>query len=205
MCILLLKHPEGMSLILPLFNQEAQMVKALRQGDPKAQRQLYDRYAPRMMGVCMRYVGDHMTAEDVLVEGFMKVFDKIGQFKSEGSFEGWMRRIMVNESLGYLRQRKRIQEVAIQDEAQQIVDNTLADEALETEEMLTMIDSLPTGYRTVFNLYAIEGYAHAEIAEKLGITESTSKSQLHRARAMLQQLVTDWENELKKKVEYEEA
>lgn len=181
------------------------MVKALRQGDPKAQRQLYDRYAPRMMGVCMRYVGDHMTAEDVLVEGFMKVFDKIGQFKSEGSFEGWMRRIMVNESLGYLRQRKRIQEVAIQDEAQQIVDNTLADEALETEEMLTMIDSLPTGYRTVFNLYAIEGYAHAEIAEKLGITESTSKSQLHRARAMLQQLVTDWENELKKKVEYEEA
>lgn len=205
MCILLLKHPEGMSLILPLFNQEAQMVKALRQGDPKAQRQLYDRYAPRMLGICMRYVGDHMTAEDVLVEGFMKVFGKIGQFKSEGSFEGWMRRIMVNESLGYLRQRKRIQEVAILDEAQQIVDTTLADEALETEEMLQMIETLPTGYRTVFNLYAIEGYAHAEIAEKLGIAESTSKSQLHRARAMLQQLVTDWENELKKKVVHEEA
>lgn len=205
MCILLLKHPEGMSRILPLFNQEAQMVKALRQGDPKAQRQLYDRYAPRMLGVCMRYVGDQMTAEDVLVEGFMKVFDKIAQFKSEGSFEGWMRRIMVNESLGYLRQRKRIQEVAILDEAQQVVDISLADESLETEEMLKMIDTLPTGYRTVFNLYAIEGYAHAEIAEKLGITESTSKSQLHRARAMLQQLVTNWENELKKKVEYEEA
>ncbi|WP_373512381.1 RNA polymerase sigma factor [Persicitalea sp.] len=194
-----------MSRILPLFNQEAQMVKALRQGDPKAQRQLYDRYAPRMLGVCMRYVGDQMTAEDVLVEGFMKVFDKIAQFKSEGSFEGWMRRIMVNESLGYLRQRKRIQEVAILDEAQQVVDISLADESLETEEMLKMIDTLPTGYRTVFNLYAIEGYAHAEIAEKLGITESTSKSQLHRARAMLQQLVTNWENELKKKVEYEEA
>ena len=181
------------------------MVKALRQGDPKAQRQLYDRYAPRMLGVCIRYVSDPMTAEDVLVEGFMKVFDKIGQFKSEGSFEGWMRRIMVNEALGYLRQRKRIQEVAILDEAQQVVDNSLADEALETEEMLQMIATLPIGYRTVFNLYAIEGYAHAEIAEKLGITESTSKSQLHRARAMLQQLVTDWENELKKKVEYEEA
>ncbi len=205
MCILPLKHPEGMSRILPLFDQEAQMVKALRKGDPKAQRQLYDRYASRMLGVCIRYVGDHMTAEDVLVEGFMKVFDKIGQFKSEGSFEGWMRRIMVNESLGYLRQRKRIQEDAILDEAQQVVDNSLADEALETEEMLQMIDTLPTGYRTVFNLYAIEGYTHAEIAEKLGITESTSKSQLHRARAMLQQLVTDWENELKKKVEYEEV
>ncbi|MFB9294942.1 RNA polymerase sigma factor [Persicitalea jodogahamensis] len=194
-----------MSRILPLFDKEAQMVKALRQGDPKAQRQLYDRYASRMLGVCIRYVGDHMTAEDVLVEGFMKVFDKIGQFKSEGSFEGWMRRIMVNESLGYLRQRKRIQEVDIIDEAQQVVDTSLADEALETEEMLQMIDTLPIGYRTVFNLYAIEGYTHAEIAEKLGITESTSKSQLHRARALLQQLVTDWENELKKKIEYEEA
>ncbi|GHB55993.1 DNA-directed RNA polymerase sigma-70 factor [Persicitalea jodogahamensis] len=205
MCILPLKHPEGMSRILPLFDKEAQMVKALRQGDPKAQRQLYDRYASRMLGVCIRYVGDHMTAEDVLVEGFMKVFDKIGQFKSEGSFEGWMRRIMVNESLGYLRQRKRIQEVDIIDEAQQVVDTSLADEALETEEMLQMIDTLPIGYRTVFNLYAIEGYTHAEIAEKLGITESTSKSQLHRARALLQQLVTDWENELKKKIEYEEA
>jgi len=193
-----------MSRIFSIFDQEAQMVKALRQGDPKAQRQLYDRYAPQMLGVCVRYVGDHMTAEDVLVGGFMKIFDKIAQFKSEGSFEGWMRRIMVNESLGHLRQQKRIQEVAILDEAWQIVDTTLADEALETEEMLQMINTLPTGYRTVFNLYAIEGYAHAEIAEKLGITESTSKSQLHRARAMLRQLVTDWENELKKKVEYEE-
>lgn len=181
------------------------MVKALRRGDPKAQRQLYDRYAPRMLGVCMRYVGDHATAEDVLVEGFMKVFDKIGQFKSEGSFEGWMRRIMVNESLGYLRTRRRIQEVAILDEAQDVVGSSLADEALNTGEMLRMIDTLPPGYRTVFNLYAIEGYAHAEIAEKLGITESTSKSQLHRARAMLQQLVTDWENELKKKGTHEEV
>lgn len=192
--------------ILPLYNQEAQLIKDLKRADPKAQRQLYDKYASRMLGVCMRYIGDQMTAEDILVEGFMKVFDKIEQFKSEGSFEGWIRRIMVNESLGYLRQRKQFREDLHLDEAHGIADTTaLADQFLEAGEMLQMIESLPTGYRTVFNLYAIEGYAHAEIAEVLGITESTSKSQLHRARTLLQQLVTNWENEFKKKATYEKA
>ncbi len=159
-----------------------------------------------MLGVCMRYVGDRMTAEDILVEGFIKVFDKIEQFKSEGSFEGWIRRIVVNESLGYLRQRKRLQEDAILDEAHGVADtNILADQWLETNEMMQMIETLPVGYRTVFNLYAIEGYTHSEIAEMLGITDSTSKSQLHRARALLQQLVKNWENEIKKKETYEKA
>lgn len=192
--------------ILPLYSQEAQLIKALKNADPKAQRQLYDKYATRMLGVCMRYVGDRMTAEDILVEGFLKVFDKIEQFKSEGSFEGWIRRIMVNESLGYLRQTKRLREDPIIDEAQEIADPAaLADELLEAGEMMQMIEKLPTGYRTVFNLYAIEGYAHSQIAEMLDITESTSKSQLHRARTLLQQLVTNWENEFKKKVIYEKA
>jgi RNA polymerase sigma factor (sigma-70 family) len=192
--------------ILPLYNQEAQLIKALKRADPKAQRQVYDKYASRMLGVCMRYVGNQMTAEDILVEGFIKVFDKIEQFKSEGSFEGWIRRIMVNEALGHLRQRKRLLEDAILDEAQEVADsNTLADQSLEANEMMEMIETLPTGYRTVFNLYAIEGYAHAEIADMLGITESTSKSQLHRARALLQQLLTNWENEYKKKTVYEKA
>ena len=192
--------------ILPLYNQETQLIKALGKADPKAQRQLYDKYASRMLGVCMRYVGDQMTAEDILVQGFMKVFEKIEQFKSEGSFEGWIRRIMINEALGYLRQRKRLQEGALLEEAQGIADdNILADQALEAREMMQMIETLPTGYRTVFNLYAIEGYTHAEIAEMLEITESTSKSQLHRARALLQQLVTNWENEYKKKEIYEKA
>ena len=182
------------------------MIKSLKRADPKAQRQLYDKYAARMLGVCMRYVGDQMTAEDIVVEGFMKVFDKIEQFKSEGSFEGWIRRIMVNESLGYLRQRKQFLEGTSLDEAHGIADSSiLADQFLEVGEMMQMIETLPTGYRTVFNLYAIEGYAHAEIAEMLGITESTSKSQLHRARALLQQLVRNWENEFKKKEIYEKA
>lgn len=191
--------------VIPLFNQEAQLVKALKKADPKAQRQVYDKYASRMLGVCRRYIGDPMTAEDVLVEGFMKVFDKIDQFKSEGSFEGWIRRIMVNEALGYLRQHKRSQEDVSLDEAHGMADYEQADQSLEAEEMMRMIETLPTGYRTIFNLYAIEGYSHAEIAEMLGITESTSKSQLHRARALLQQLVVKWENDFKKKVNYEKA
>ena len=196
MYILLMNHPKGMLRIVPLYDQEAQLVKALRHKDAKVQRQVYDKYASRMLGVCMRYLGDQMTAEDILVEGFLKVFDKIDQYKGEGSFEGWVRRIMVNESLGYLRQRKRLLEVPMLDEAQGVPDeNARIDQALEAGELMEMIETLPMGYRTVFNLYAIEGYAHAEIAQMLGITESTSKSQLHRARGLLQRLVTDWEKE----------
>jgi RNA polymerase sigma-70 factor (ECF subfamily) len=189
--------------IIPFFNQEAQLIKALKKEDAKAQRQLYDKYSSKMLGVCMRYVGDQMTAEDVLVEGFMKVFSKIEQFKEEGSLEGWIRRIMVNEALSYLRQKKRSLEDTDLDEAQRVADTVQADELLEAEDMKQMIDRLPSGYRTVFNLYAIEGYSHAEVAAMLRITESTSKSQLHRARALLQQYVEHWENEYKKKVNYE--
>lgn len=191
--------------IIPFFNQEAQLIKALKKEDAKAQRQLYDKYSSKMLGVCMRYVGDQMTAEDILVEGFMKVFSKIEQFKDEGSFEGWIRRIMVNEALGYLRQKKRSIEDTDLNEAQRVADTAQADELLEAEDMKHMIDRLPSGYRTVFNLYAIEGYSHAEVATMLGITESTSKSQLHRARALLQQYVQQWENEYIKKVNYEKT
>jgi RNA polymerase sigma factor (sigma-70 family) len=194
-----------MGRILTLFSQENQLVKALRKADPKAQRQVYDKYSARMLGLCFRYICDEMAAEDVMVEGFLKVFDKIGQFNSEGSFEGWIRRIMVNEALGYLRKQKRILEDSLSEEINNIPDYVNADQNLETEELLAMIETLPTGYRTVFNLYAIEGYTHMEIAEMLGITESTSKSQLHRARALLQKMVCDWENDFKKKVEYEKA
>ncbi|GAB3169924.1 RNA polymerase sigma factor [Telluribacter humicola] len=194
-----------MGKILPFFNQEAQLVRALQKADPKAQRQVYEKYSSRMLGVCMRYIGDRMAAEDVLVEGFMRVFDKIEQFKSEGSLEGWIRRVMVNEALGYLRQRKRLLEDVDLEEAQTVPDDSNTNQDLEVQELMRMIEELPTGYRTVFNLYAIEGYSHAEIADLLCISESTSKSQLHRARALLQQLVKDWENGYKKKGTYEKA
>ncbi|KAA0990192.1 RNA polymerase sigma factor [Dyadobacter aurulentus] len=194
-----------MGRILALFSQEAQLVKALKKEDPKAQRQVYDKYSTRMLGLCFRYICDEMVAEDVMIEGFLKVFSKIDQFNSDGSFEGWIRRIMVNESLGHLRKQKRILEDNLSDEANNIPDYAQADQNLDTQELLELIERLPTGYRTVFNLYAIEGYAHIEIAEMLGITESTSKSQLHRARALLQRMVSEWENDFKKKVNYEKA
>jgi RNA polymerase sigma factor (sigma-70 family) len=194
-----------MGRILALFSQETQLVNALRKANPKAQRQVYDKYSTRMLGLCFRYICDEMAAEDVMVEGFLKVFAKIDQFNSEGSFEGWIRRIMVNEALGYLRKQKRILEDHLSEDANNVPDYVQADQNLETEELLNLIGSLPAGYRTVFNLYAIEGYAHIEIAQMLGITESTSKSQLHRARALLQKMVVDWENGFKKKVEYEKA
>ncbi len=187
-----------MGKILPLFGSEEKLLNALQKADPRAQRFIYDKYSPRMMGVCFRYVHDRMAAEDVLIEGFMKVFSKITQFKAEGSLEGWIKRIMINESLGYLRQQKRLPENSYLDNAYHIADMSLADHALEAEELLGILEQLPTGYRTVFNLFAIEGYTHYEIGELLGISENTSKSQLHRARAHLQQLLKEKEDSKKK-------
>lgn len=182
-----------MAKILQFFGHETQLIRALKGGDPKAQRMVYEKYAGRMMSVCMRYVGDRMTAEDILVQGFMRIFDSVGQFREEGSFEGWMRRIMVNEALAWLRQQKKMFVNTSVDEAGGIADHLYADQHLEAADIMRMIDNLPIGYRTVFNLYAIEGYSHLEISGMLGITESTSKSQLHRARAHLQHSLRDWE------------
>ncbi|GAA4447323.1 RNA polymerase sigma factor [Ravibacter arvi] len=182
-----------MGKILQLFSHETQLIRALRARDPKAQRLLFEKFSGRMMTVCVRYVGDRMTAEDILVQGFMKIFDAISQFREEGSFEGWMRRIMVNEALAFLRQQRRLLENADLAEAHSIPDYQYADEHLHASEIIRMIEKLPLGYRTVFNLYAIEGFTHMEIAKMLGITESTSKSQLHRARASLQEMVAKWE------------
>ena len=175
--------------IIPLFQSEDSLVRACQQGDPKAQRRVYERYSARMLSLCGRYLPDEFEAEEAMIEGFMKVFDRIGQFKMEGSFEGWIRRIMVNESLMYLRSKKAAGWQANYDDVEYGVEPVAAATDLEANELHRLVQQLPTGYRTVFNLYAIEGYNHAEIAESLGISESTSKSQLHRARALLQEWV----------------
>jgi RNA polymerase sigma-70 factor (ECF subfamily) len=130
-----------------------------------------------------------MEAEDVLITAFTKVFDKIQQFKNEGSFEGWIRRIVVNESLTYLRRHRSMYLATELDNANREPDYTTISNQLEAEDLLKMIQDLPTGYRIVFNLYAIDGYSHKEIAEKLGISENTSKSQLCRARTHLQRVL----------------
>ncbi len=181
-----------------------QLITALQRADSRAQKALFERYSSKMLAICVRYVSNRYEAEEILMDGFMRVFEKIGQYKSEGSFEGWIRRIMVNESLMYLRKNKQWRaEIALEDVAPE-ADTTFADQDLMAEDLMNLLEQLPAGYKTVFNLYAIEGYSHAEIAESLGITESTSKSQLHRARALLQRLLTQLDVK-KKSISYEPA
>lgn len=155
-------------------------------GNAKAQRMLFDKFASKMMAVCMRYANDTMEAEDVLQEGFVKVFGKLSDFKMEGSLEGWIRRIMVNTSLDALRKNKRFQnDSKLEDVDFKTSSSELASDQLLAEDLLKMIQALPEGYKIVFNLFAIEGYSHKEIADLLGVSENTSKSQYSRARAYL--------------------
>jgi RNA polymerase sigma factor (sigma-70 family) len=135
-----------------------------------------------------------MTAEDILITAFTKIFEKIEQFKSEGSFEGWIRRIVVNEALTYLRKNKSMYLETELDQVDYEPQYDRLSDHLETEDLLRMIHELPPGYRVVFNLYAIDGFSHKEIAEQLGISENTSKSQLSRARTYLQKVLVenDW-------------
>ncbi|GAB2536777.1 RNA polymerase sigma factor [Rufibacter soli] len=168
---------------------EIELVTALQQGDAKAQRLLYERYAGPMMGVCLRYLKSEMDAEEVLINGFMKVFQHVARFEQKGSFEGWVRRIMVNEALQYLRKKEPLH-LAIEKEHNYLAsEDASADSEMTAEEMMALLQELPAGYRAVFNLYAIEGYSHKEIADMLDISEGTSKSQLSKARAMLQRLL----------------
>ncbi len=163
-----------------------QLIKKATQNNREAQRILYDLHAPKMLSVCRYYISDVQHAEDVMLNGFFKVFTKLKEFKNEGSFEGWIRRIMIRESISFLRQQKQIEfstdEVEVYDE----VTNNIKTE-MEVEEIQLLIDNLPGGYRMVFVMYAIEGYKHSEIAEMLNISEGTSKSQLFKARKLLQQ------------------
>src|SRR5690606_40823388 len=134
--------------------------------------------AGKMYALCVRYIKDETAAEDVLINGFTKIFNKIDQYKEEGSFEGWIRRIMVNESLQYIRQNKNLHLRADIETAHHIIDFEGIDSQIAAEDLLKVIGQLPDGYRTVFNLYAIEGYSHQEIANMLNISINTSKSQL---------------------------
>ncbi len=181
--------------LIPFFTTETQLIAALRRGESRAHKVAYERFSGRMLAVCMRYCANRDDAEEVMIDGFMRVFEKISQFREDGSFEGWIRRVMVTESLMFLRKNKQWrQEIPIDDVTVE-PDYAWADTAIHENELLRMVNQLPDGYRTVFNLYAIEGYNHAEIAELLGISEGTSKSQLSRARAILQATIAKAEQE----------
>lgn len=171
--------------IIRLHTSDEAVIKKVLQGDSRAEKQLYDRYAAKMLGVCRMYIKDMHYAEDVMIQGFTRALDNLGRFRFEGSFEGWLRRIMVRESIDFLRQRTQLyfEDITEVEVAPVITDN----QDMDTELLQLMIDKLPEGYRTVLVMFAVEGYSHKEIAEMLNISENTSKSQLFKARKQLQE------------------
>lgn len=173
------------------------LMEGCKAGNGQMQELLYRQTSPKMFAICLRYAKDKMEAEDVLQLGYIKIFKKVSEFKNEGSFEGWMRRIMVNTAIeSYRKNLRTLQIVPFEEVYEQNIScsnqrDILAD--LGFQDLLKLIQQLSDGYRMVFNMYAIEGYSHKEIAEKLGVSEGTSKSQLSRARAILQQEILKME------------
>ena len=167
------------------------LIKSCIDRQANAQRELYERFSPQMLGVCYRYARDMSEAEDILQEGFIKVFQKIEAYHFKGTLEGWIRKIMVHTAIDFLRKRKQqMKETEIQEAMGEEVSDEIIDR-LELEYLYGVIQSLPTGYRLVFNLYAIEGYSHQEIGTQLGISASTSRSQYTRARTLLKKRIRE--------------
>jgi RNA polymerase sigma factor (sigma-70 family) len=170
---------------------DAQLVEACKKGDSRAQQELFNKFAGKMMALCTRYAHHKDDAQDILQEGFIKVFDKLEQYKGEGALGGWIRMIMINTALIHLRKDKNWhmrEELTEAAEYNQHEFGVL--EELAAEDLMNLIQDLPPGYKMVFNLFAIEGFSHKEIAEELSISESTSKTQFHKAKAWLQKKLT---------------
>ncbi|OIP00236.1 MAG: hypothetical protein AUJ98_08515 [Bacteroidetes bacterium CG2_30_33_31] len=177
------------------MNSDEELIKGCLEGNTKYQKLLFDTFAPKMLGVVSRYFSSTPEAQDALQDGFIKVFLKLDDFKNAGSFEGWIRRIMINTSLNLIRKNIKHNFNLDIDEIQEIIkDDSQEYDRLTTDEMLNIIRKMPLGYRTVFNLYEIEGFHHNEIAAELGISVNTSKSQLLKARQYLQKRVSIYYN-----------
>lgn len=171
--------------VVQLYHSSNQLIKKAAKNNREAQHVLFEKHAPKMLSVCRYYVKDVQKAEEVMLNGFFKAFTKLDTFKNEGSFEGWLRKIMVRESISFLRLQKQIE--FSMEEVENLNEHAITLETdLEVVEIQQLIDELPDGYKMVFVMYAMEGYKHHEIAEMLNITEGTSKSQLYKARQMLQ-------------------
>ncbi len=171
--------------IIRLHTSDEVIIKKILQHDARAERQLYDRYAAKMLGVCRMYIKDLHYAEDVMIQGFTRALDNLGKYRFEGSFEGWLRRIMVREAIDFLRGRTQLYFENI--DTLEVPAVTVNDIDIDADLLQLLIDRLPEGYRTVMVMFAVEGYSHKEIADILSISESTSKSQLFKARKHLQE------------------
>jgi RNA polymerase sigma factor (sigma-70 family) len=168
---------------------ETDLIQGCINGNRQMQEFLYKKFSPKMYGVCLRYAGNTEDANDILQEGFIKIFKNIGKFRSEGSFEGWIRRIFVNTSIEHFRKKVKLYNVT------EVQENTIEDkeldalDLLDAKDIISIVNELSPGYKAVFNMHIIEGYSHKEIAGILGITEGTSKSQLARAKGVLKKMV----------------
>lgn len=181
------------------LHRNQQLINRALKKDRAAQKELYDKFASQMLGLCAYYVKDRHNAEEVMLNGFFKAFTKLDTFKGEGSFEGWLKRIMIYESISYLRKKNQLiftDDLIVYEKASE---NNI-EQQIAVAELIALIDELPPSCKVVFNLYVIEGYKHHEIGDLLGISEGTSKTQLFRARKALQQKVKglkSTENEIK--------
>ena len=165
---------------------EMELVKACIDGNSLAQKQFYDNFASKMMGVCYRYTQNVHEAEDVMQEGFIRAFRYMKDFRGDGSLEGWVRRIMVTTALNFLKSQKKFrQELEVNNANEKETRAVDLMDQMENEEVMKLVQSLPTGYRTVLNMFVIEGYSHKEIGDMLNIGESTSRSQFTRAKQLL--------------------
>ena len=174
---------------------DRQLIEDCIKGDRASQKVLYDRLAPRMYPLCIRYVGDRTLAEDILQDGFITLFTRLDSYKGDGSFEGWARRIFVTTAMMNLRKKDALKISDELETARGMKAETVSQmQNIGYKELMKLVMSLPTGFRTVFNMYAIEGYSHKEIAQMLGITETTSRTQFSRARAWLQTKIKEIEN-----------
>ncbi|GGB82361.1 DNA-directed RNA polymerase sigma-70 factor [Flavobacterium suaedae] len=178
--------------VITLHEEEQNIIRQAAENNRHAQQKIYSKHSPKMLGVCRQYIKDIQQAEDIMITAFMKVFTNLKKFEHKGSFEGWIRRIMVNECISYLRVQKKVgfleDEFYVEDTFNNIESH------FSVDDIQTLIDGLPDGYKMVFNLYAIEGFKHQEIAKMLGISEGTSKSQLSHARRMLQKQINELKN-----------
>ncbi|HMK06915.1 MAG TPA: sigma-70 family RNA polymerase sigma factor [Flavobacterium sp.] len=178
--------------VINLHQEEHEIIRMAVANNRQAQQMIYTKFSPKMLSVCRQYVKDIHHAEDLMITAFMKVFTHLKNFESKGSFEGWIRRIMVNECISYIRAQKKVS--FLEDEYYKEDSFNNIESNLSVDDIQFLIDGLPEGYKMIFNLFAIEGYKHQEIADMLGISESTSKSQVFHARKMLQEQVLKLKN-----------
>lgn len=178
--------------VINLHQEEQEIIRLAVENNRHAQQKIYSKYASKMLGVCRQYIKDLHHAEDLMITAFMKVFANLKNFEHKGSFEGWIRRIMVNECISYIRAQKKVS--FLEDEYYQEDSFNNVESNFSVDDIQALIDALPDGYKMIFNLYAVEGYKHQEIASMLGISEGTSKSQLCHARKMLQERVLKLKN-----------